>query len=109
MLKRLGYTPLVAAHPREALAMAAVPTASFDLLLTDVVMPEMTGRQLHLELTNQRPGLRAVYMSGYAPTGVLNVEELGSQAGFLPKPFTLKQLGDAVAEALGPTVTDSGL
>jgi PAS domain S-box-containing protein len=99
MLTRLGYRVLTAASPDEALrqAQGAEP---IDLLVTDVVMPGMNGRRLAELLLQQKPGLKAVFMSGYtpdviAPHGVLH-------ANFLQKPFTSQELAAKVREALGP-------
>src|SRR6266511_2963334 len=65
VLERHGYRVLVAALPSEAIAIAAGCAGEIELLLTDVVMPEMSGRELSEKLTAGRPTMRTLYMSGY--------------------------------------------
>lgn len=85
MLQRCGYDPIEAANGREALAIAA--DQPFDLLLTDVVMPGMSGRELADELVRRRPGLPVVYMSGYT-AGVLGPQRtLDPSVRIIRKPF----------------------
>ena len=91
-LESLGYRVTSAATPRAALA--AAEDTSFDLLLTDVVMPEMNGRELALRLTASRPDLRVMFMSGYAS------DVLGDDTNFLQKPFAIDDLAQRVREVL---------
>jgi CheY-like chemotaxis protein len=105
LLSRLGYQVVVAERPRAALAIAQQLTQPIDLLVTDVVMPEMNGQDLYHEIVKVRPGLRVLYMSGYAPTGTLDTEVMEEGAVFLPKPFTMKQMADAIRDSLNTTVT----
>lgn len=105
LLSRLGYQVVVAERPRAALAIAPQLTQPIDLLVTDVVMPEMNGQDLYHEIVKVRPGLRVLYMSGYAPTGTLDTEVMEAGAVFLPKPFTMKQMADAIRDCLNTTVT----
>lgn len=100
LLQRLGYRVLVAARPSEALALLRSAEGEVDLLLTDLVMPEMNGAELYAEAERERPGLRAVYMSGYAPDTVLRETARRPGALFLAKPFTMQQLADRVRDAL---------
>jgi two-component system cell cycle sensor histidine kinase/response regulator CckA len=95
-----GFEVTAAAGGDEALAL----DEGFDLLLTDVVMPEMTGPQLARILRAARPGLRVLYVSGYTDD-VLDPEEL-KQPGtsFLRKPFSLAELESRVADLLGTNV-----
>jgi PAS domain S-box-containing protein len=98
-LRRHGYLVTEAASPREALQLTKEPGTRFDMLLTDMVMPEMRGRELAHHLRQRIPGLRVVYMSGYADD---TIEREGTDAGlvFLQKPFTPQVLLQHVREAL---------
>jgi PAS domain S-box-containing protein len=101
VLRGAGYEVVAASDGQEALRRAADLDGPFDLLLTDVVMPGMSGRELRDVLVAERPGLRALFISGYpampgAPGEVIE----GGRDPFLAKPFTGPQLLRAVAEAL---------
>ncbi len=100
MLERLGYQVLTASKPKEALRLAAAHARELRLLITDVVMPEMNGRDLAQSIRSLVPGIRCLFISGYtddviAPSGVL---ENGTR--FLSKPFSMNDLGAKVREAL---------
>lgn len=101
ILRRAGYQVFEAAHAEDALAVATAYPGSLDVLVTDVVMPGLSGTQLAEQLVALRPGLRVLYMSGYAE----DVEDVRAAIGrgqtFLPKPFTPEQLLRRVREALG--------
>jgi signal transduction histidine kinase/CHASE1-domain containing sensor protein/CheY-like chemotaxis protein len=101
VLGRLGYEVLAAGSPDEALDLAARRTGPIDLLLTDVVMPGMSGRALADALVEARPGLRCLFMSGYTPetTGRNGVE--AERVPLLAKPFDAAELAARVREALG--------
>ena len=101
MLQLLGYKVLAAAGPGHALQCALEYEGEIDLLLTDVIMPEMDGRRLAEEILEHFPNIQCLFMSGYtddviAPSGVL---EEGMY--FLPKPFTRKMMSDKLKEILG--------
>jgi PAS domain S-box-containing protein len=100
MLASLGYTPLVAATPRDALAVLARPTVAVDLLLTDVVMPDMSGTQLRDRARALRPDLRVLFTSGYTSNAIVHHGVLEQGVSFLPKPFTRQQLGQKIRETL---------
>ncbi|MCX6358475.1 MAG: transporter substrate-binding domain-containing protein [Armatimonadetes bacterium] len=100
LLERLGYLVLVADAPGEALKVALACAGVIDLLLTDVVMPEMTGRELAARLVEQRPGLRCIFMSGYTANVIAQHGVLDEGVRFLPKPFTRDGLAAAVRAAL---------
>jgi two-component system cell cycle sensor histidine kinase/response regulator CckA len=74
----------------------------FDLVISDVVMPEMDGPSLFTELRKEHPDLKFIFMSGYAEEAFAkNLPDTESQQfGFLPKPFSLKQLATTVKEIL---------
>src|SRR6185369_15383838 len=86
VLRRSGYSVLIATNPTEALLLIADRLAPTDLLLTDIVMPGMSGPDLVRRATHLRPDLRVILMSGYA-LDATDREAVGSQAGFLAKPF----------------------
>jgi two-component system, cell cycle sensor histidine kinase and response regulator CckA len=99
MLERHGYEVLEAPGPLEALELAG-DGGSCDLLLTDVVMPKMNGRELARRIRVQAPDLHVVYTSGYAPEAVLDGGRLDPGEYFLQKPFTAADLAAIVSEAL---------
>jgi CheY-like chemotaxis protein len=94
-----GYRVFEARTPREALDVANQPEAHFDLLVTDIVMPGMNGRELAEALTAQLPGLKVVFVSGYGPDE-LTQYGVKAGAGFLQKPFSPKVLASKVREIL---------
>jgi PAS domain S-box-containing protein len=103
MLESLGYAVLVAATPAEALAIARSPGGRIDLLLSDVVMPDMKGPELARQLSALRPGLPVLFMSGYTANVALTHGVPEGGGGLLSKPFTRSDLAARVAEALaGP-------
>jgi two-component system, cell cycle sensor histidine kinase and response regulator CckA len=101
LLTDLGYRVLPAPGPLEALALCGAPSGPIDLLLTDVVMPEMNGRQLADAVREHQPATRVLFMSGYTQDAV--AERGVSTAGmpFLAKPFSLAALSARVREVLG--------
>ena len=74
--------------------------APIDLLLTDVVMPVMSGRELAILLAARAPGLRVVYMSGYLDTALARHNVVGSDVRLLAKPFSPDELAHTVREVL---------
>ena len=100
LLRRQGYTVLAAATPGEALGLADTCARTIDLLLTDVIMPEMNGRDLARRLLDRQPGLRQLYMSGYTADviGSHGVQDGG--LNFIAKPFTMKNLARKVRAVL---------
>jgi NO-binding membrane sensor protein with MHYT domain/nitrogen-specific signal transduction histidine kinase/CheY-like chemotaxis protein len=100
VLTRGGYTVHAAATPGEAIALAADRARTIHLLMTDVMLPEMTGPELARIVTVERPGLPVVYMSGYTDTGVIQGGHLDPGAPFLPKPFGPEALLRKVREVL---------
>jgi hypothetical protein len=100
LLAANGYQVEVAADPSHALSLVEDPDRPLDLLLTDVVMPEMSGPELAEQARHRRPGLKLLFMSGYAhgllpPQGVL-----GPGVALLDKPFTEFDLLSRVREVL---------
>jgi PAS domain S-box-containing protein len=100
ILQMQGYRVLEAARPSEALQLAAAPTPPIHLLVTDMVMPEMNGRQLAERMVALRPGLAVLYMSGYSEDLLDPEGALPPGLHFLPKPITPPTLNQAVRAAL---------
>ncbi len=99
-LEILGYSVLPAESPAEALHIARDHTGNLDLLMTDVVMPEMNGRQLFEELTALRPEVPCLYMSGYTADIIARRNVLEDDVSFLQKPFSMRELAVAVEKVL---------
>jgi PAS domain S-box-containing protein len=100
MLERMGYTVVEAAGGDEALRLSDEYPGPIHLMLTDVTMPKMNGRELAAEIVERRPDLHVVYMSGYAEEDIRG-RGVGSPAGaFLHKPFTAEGLTSTIREAL---------
>ena len=101
-LINLGYEVLAAPTPAEALRIAEEHPGVIDVLLTDVVMPGMNGRELAERLRARRPGLACVYMSGYTADVIANRGVLEEGVLFIQKPFPIAALAAKLREALTP-------
>ncbi|MGH1346303.1 MAG: ATP-binding protein [Nannocystales bacterium] len=88
ILRARGYDVLEAVHGGDALEVAGEHGQQIDLVLTDVIMPEMGGRELAERLTVRWPGLKVVYMSGYTDDAVVHQSVLDEGVAFVQKPFT---------------------
>ncbi len=99
-LQARGYAVLSACDGVEALQLAAVSSDPIDLLLTDVVMPRMSGQKLHECLRRSRPDLRVLYISGYTETTLLQHGISDRSAYFLQKPVSFAALAQSVRQAL---------
>ncbi len=100
MLERLGYTLLEARHGRDGLLRLEEHPGEIHLLLTDVVMPEMTGPELVRRALSRRPGLRVLYLSGYTGTEWLGYGLQDTPAMLIQKPFSALTLARRVREVL---------
>jgi len=100
ILTRLGYTVLVATDGHAALELARARTEPIHLLVTDVIMPEMSGRQLADRLKEQRPELKVLFVSGYTDDAIVRHGMLEPGIAFLQKPFTPQTLARKVREVL---------
>jgi len=99
MLTRLGYSVIEAHSIAECIELAR-QTERLDLLLTDVVMPGMNGRQLHEQVASIRPGTRVLFMSGYTENVIAHHGILDEGIHFISKPFTESGLSRKIREAL---------
>jgi CheY-like chemotaxis protein len=106
ILEMTGYTVLEARHGAEAVEVANRHAGPIHLLVTDVVMPQMSGRELAQRLATLRPDLKVLYMSGYTDDAIVRHGVLASGIAFLSKPFTpdalavkVRELLDGVADA----------
>ncbi|HEX9700476.1 MAG TPA: ATP-binding protein, partial [Acidobacteriota bacterium] len=99
-LAELGYVVVQTANPDEAIAAAESAAQPFDLLLTDVVMPGMSGKQLAERLQAAQPGLRVIYMTGYTANAIVHRGVLEPGTHLVQKPFTPESLAQKVRQAL---------
>jgi len=100
ILTEQGYRILAASSPGAALDLAGKDPGSISLLLTDVIMPDMSGRDLAIRLLAGNPRLRCLFMSGYSADVVGHHGVLDEEEHFLQKPFTIQDLATRVREAL---------
>ncbi len=109
ILEGLGYQVTAAGAPAEALERAALRQEPIDLLLTDVVMPHMSGSALARHLLDRWPELKCVFMSGYAPPEDSLPGEPYLSAHFIQKPFVRRDLALKLSEILGPPRSEARL
>ena len=100
ILSSNGYRVLSASNGDEALQLLSGLKDQVHLLLTDVIMPRMNGKELHARVLAARPGIRVLFMSGYTDNVITDQGLLEPGAHFLEKPFDTKALLRKVAEAL---------
>ena len=104
MLKELllsrGYAVIEAGNPLEALALTE--DLALDLLITDVIMPDMNGPELYSRLTQRQPGLKVIFMSGYTDNIIKEHGDLDKDASFIQKPFTIAAIERKIAEVMPP-------
>jgi CheY-like chemotaxis protein len=100
-LRRHGYRVLEAANGGEALLLSERHSGAIDLLLTDVVMPHMTGRMLQERLAPTRPDMKVLFMSGFTDDAVVQHGVDGVSAAFVQKPILPDLLLVKVREVLG--------
>ncbi|MCX5884198.1 MAG: response regulator, partial [Deltaproteobacteria bacterium] len=105
VLERLGYTVLTASAPSQAIRISESYSSRIDLLMTDVVMPEMNGRDLAEKLLHLYPNLKCLYMSGYTANAIAHHGVLDKGVHFIPKPFSKMDLATKLREVLEDTKT----
>ena len=107
-LERHGYTVLEASSGREAIALSDTYDGDIEVLLTDVVMPEINGREVSERLRERRPDLKVLFMSGYNDDAVVRHGVVDSPAAFLQKPFDARTLATKVRDVLGQVAPSLG-
>ncbi|MBN2706457.1 MAG: response regulator [Deltaproteobacteria bacterium] len=100
MLERFGYRVLAAAEASEAIDLARLHAADIDLLFSDVILPEMNGRELEEKIISFCPGLKTIFMSGYTGDIITRRGVLTEGTHFIQKPFSLNALADRVRYVL---------
>ena len=100
MLESAGHTVLVAETPEEALALCEKGGMDIDLLLSDVVMPQMDGKSLQKSIEALKPGIKTLFMSGYTASVIAHHGVLGKGMHFIQKPFSIEELVSKVREAI---------
>jgi two-component system, cell cycle sensor histidine kinase and response regulator CckA len=100
MLETLGYSVLTAIGPKEAIVLAQEYPEPINLLITDVVMPGMNGRDLAVQLQKVCPGLKTLFMSGYTADVIASHGVLEKGLQFLQKPFLKNELATKVHETI---------
>jgi DNA-binding NtrC family response regulator len=101
VLEREGYQVLSCCHPQEGIEVSLRHGGHIDLLLTDVVMPGMNGRDMANEILQSLPELRVVFMSGYTEHVLTHEGEVDQKFEYLQKPFTLQTLMRKLERVLG--------
>jgi CheY-like chemotaxis protein len=101
VLQSAGYQVLKTQSAAEALQVYQTYGGELQLLLTDVVMPGESGRELARKLRLQRPGMRTIFMSGYGESAALLGAERDASVFYLSKPFSLPALLQKIEEVLG--------
>ena len=99
ILEQLGYTVLTAGSPGDAIRLAESRAAGLSMLMTDVIMPEMNGRDLAKTLLARYPRIKCLFMSGYT-ANVIPLCEQGPDLHFIQKPYTMHDLSRKVRETL---------
>jgi len=100
ILQASGYTVLEAGRPHEALEVSKKFEGPIHLLFTDVVMPQMSGREVAERISAARPSTKVLYMSGYTDNAIAHHGVLDPGVPFLQKPFTPQALAHKVREVL---------
>jgi len=108
MLERLGYTVQSAGTPVEALDIVVAYKENMHLLMTDIVMPQMSGKELADRVQTRLPGIKVLFMSGYTADVIAQRGILDGEVHFIQKPFSMKDLADRVREALDTGISRPG-
>lgn len=100
MLSRLGYTVIVAENGDQAISALDAHGGRIDLILTDVVLPGMSGRELYAQAAKTHPGLKVLYMSGHADDIIAHHNVLEQPVNFIEKPFLTRDLAQKINQVL---------
>jgi hypothetical protein len=106
VLEHEGYRVLASGSPQQALELVRERPETLDLMLTDVVMPGMSGTELATRVAALRPGIAVLFMSGYTECQAMPEKFRDTMRDFLPKPFTMESLLGAVRRILGRKVQE---
>ena len=108
MLDRLGYTVLASSSPDDAIRIAESYSGDIDLLMTDVVMPVMSGRKLAQILLKSYPSLKCLFMSGYTANVIAHHGVLDEGIQFINKPFSKQDLAVKIREVINEGNSSAG-
>jgi CheY-like chemotaxis protein len=103
VLECAGYEVLACSHPEEGIETCRLHRGRIDLLLTDVVMPGMNGKEMANQIAKVLPELRVVFMSGYTEHVLLQDGQLDARIEYLQKPFSLQTLRQRLTRVLSET------
>ncbi len=99
-LTKLGYNVLAASTPSDAIRISWEHAGDIDLLITDVVMPEMNGRELEQRISENNPNIKCLFASGYTANVITNNGVLDTDVQFIPKPYSMQQLALKVRQCI---------
>ena len=102
LLERLGYHVVPAQNPGDAIEIARDDRRKIDVLLSDIMMPQMNGNELSGIIRGLRPGIKCLLMSGYTSDMITERRLLGREIHFIQKPFTKKELAACMQELFQP-------
>lgn len=108
-LEQLGYAVLAAATPLEAIRLAETHIQKIRVVLTDVIMPEMNGRELVKRLMSLKPDLKHLFMSGYTADVIAGRGVLSEEGGFIQKPFKMNTLAVPLPPIVGGIALAGGI
>ena len=100
ILRKIGYSVVLAESPMEALAVFEKEASSIDLVITDVIMPQMSGTELVAKISKIKPEVRVLFMSGYTENVIVRQGVLKEGIHFVQKPFSMKDFARKVREAI---------
>ena len=100
ILNRLGYAVLEAGHGGEAMRISAEHAGTIDLVISDVMMPEMSGKEFIDRFSVAHPRCRVLFMSGYTDDEVVRMGLINGKEAFIEKPFTVEQITAKVRDVL---------
>jgi len=104
-LEYLGYQVIAEVKPEDAIRAMENRARPVDLLVSDIVMPTMSGLELAQQLSVLQPGIKCLFVSGYPNDGIARQGVPGSNVQYLQKPYSLQELADSVSQALGNATT----